>query len=189
MNDRRAWLEEWCPVCRAAPGTRCRQQLLKKRRDAAPSIHVARGRRNRSCPTCRAMPEEMCRTPSGREASGPHTARLRRARGELLHEDVWERLERRGATIAVVPFSGCAGAGGRVDTIILSRLDGDKLVDVVRSTARDELTYALEGPIWDRYGVFAGQPSICGAVTWALPHRSIVIAGRRGSEAFEEVVA
>jgi hypothetical protein len=109
--------------------------------------------------------------------------------GELLHEDVWERLERRGATIAVVPFSGCAGAGGRVDTIILSRLDGDKLVDVVRSTARDELTYALEGPIWDRYGVFAGQPSICGAVTWALPHRSIVIAGRRGSEAFEEVVA
>ncbi len=29
----------------------------------------------------RARPEEMCRTPSGREASRPHTARLGRARG------------------------------------------------------------------------------------------------------------
>jgi hypothetical protein len=32
-----------------------------------------------------------CRTPSGREASRPHTARLRHARGELLHKDVWEK--------------------------------------------------------------------------------------------------
>jgi hypothetical protein len=135
------------------------------------------------------MPDEMCRTPSGREASRPHTARLRRARGELLREDVWEKLERRGATVAVVTFSGRAGAGGRVDAIILNRLDGDKLVDVARSTARDELTYALEGPIWDRYGGFAGQPPIRGTVTWVLGLRSIVIAGRRGGEAFEEVVA
>jgi hypothetical protein len=189
VNDRRAWLDEWCPVCRAAPGTRCRHESLKTRRDPAPSIHVARGWRNRSCPTCRAMPEEMCRTPSGREASRPHAARLRRARGELLHDDVWEKLDRRGATIAVVPFSGRAGAGGRVDTIDLSRLEGEKLVDVERSTARDELTCALEGPIWDRYGVFAGQPPIRGTLTWVLGLRSIVIAGRRGGEAFEEVVA
>jgi hypothetical protein len=135
------------------------------------------------------MPEEICRTPSGREASRPHTARLRRARGELPHDDVWEKLDRRGATIAVVPFSGRAGAGGRVDTVILSRLDGDKLVDLNQSTARDELTYALEAPIWDRYGLFAGQPAIRGTVRWVLALRSIVIAGRRGGEAFQEVVA
>lgn len=35
----------------------------------------------------------------------------------------------------------------------------------------------------------AGQPPIRGTVTWMLAYRSIVIAGRRGGEAFEEVVA
>ena len=118
----------------------------------------------------------------------PHRAAATRA-GELLHKDVWEKLERRGATIAVVPFSGRAGVGGSVDKIILSRLEVDKLVDVERWAGRDELTYALEGPIWDRYGEFAGQPPIRGTVTWMLAYRSIVIAGRRGGEAFEEVAA
>jgi len=52
---------------------------------------------------------------------------------------VWDELERRGATIATVPFSGRAGSGGTVERIVLSRVQGDKLVDVERWTARDEL--------------------------------------------------
>src|ERR1035441_2740099 len=115
MSDRRAWLDEWCPDCRAAPGARCRHLSLRKKRDPAPWLHIGRGWRCRLCPTCRAMVGEVCRTPSGREASQPHTARLRRGPTEVVAcADVWAELERRGATVAVLSFSGRAGEGGRV---------------------------------------------------------------------------
>lgn len=133
---------------------------------------------------------DPCKTPSGREPSRPHTARLRPGRRELAaRQAVWEGLERRGATIAVVPFSGRAGDGGRTGTITLSRLDGDELVDVERWSGRDELALALEGPVWDRYGQFVGHPWIRGTVTWTVVDRGIVIAGQRGGEAFEEALA
>jgi hypothetical protein len=127
--------------------------------------------------------------PSGREASQQHAARLRRGRTELVAgEDVWAELERRGATVAVVPFWGRAGEGGRVGTIILSRVDGGELVDVERWSGRDELTYALEAPIWDRYGVFVGQPRIRATVTWIAAERCVLISGDRGGGRFEETV-
>ena len=78
-----------------------------------------------ACPTCKALPGDPCHTPSGREASRPHTARLRPGRRELAaRQAVWEELERRGATVAVVPFSGRAGHGGTTGTITLSRIRG-----------------------------------------------------------------
>ena len=46
--------------------------------------------------------------------------------------------------MASVPFSGRAGRGGRVDRILLDRVDGDELVGVERWTGRDELCYTLE---------------------------------------------
>jgi hypothetical protein len=148
-------------------------------------MHVARGWRERSCPTCRALLGDRCHTPSGREASQPHAARLRPGRGERAgREAVWEELERRGATVAVVPFSGRAGLGGTTGTITLSGFAGDELVDVARWTGRDELALALEGPVWDRYGQFAGHPWIRGTVTWSLADRCVLIAGER-DEAFE----
>jgi hypothetical protein len=129
----------------------------------------------------------MCRTPSGRTAARPHTSRLARGRHELGREEAWQELERRGAAVAVVPFSGRAGVRGSTGTITLSRLDDGELVDVERWTGgRDELCYALEQPIWDRFGGFAGQPRVHGTVTWILAERSVVIEGRRGDSAFEE---
>jgi hypothetical protein len=107
----------------------------------------------------------------------------------VAREAVWEELERRGAMIAVVPFSGRAGDGGSAGTITLSRLVGDELVDVERWSGRDELALSLEGPVWDRYGQFAGHPWIRGTVTWTVAERCILIAGRRGGEAFEEALA
>jgi hypothetical protein len=106
----------------------------------------------------------------------------------VAYSSVWEELERRGATIAIVPFSGRAGRGGEVGTIVLSRIDEREVVDVERWTGRDELAHALEAPIWDRYGSFAGQPSISGTVTWTLADRLVVIAGKRGDKVFEELV-
>jgi hypothetical protein len=192
MSDRRAWLDEWCPECRAAPGTRCRDRHRYSCRDRcgpAPGLHVARGWRTRRCPTCKALSEGACHTPSGREASQPHTARLRPARGELAaRQAVWEELERRGATIAVVPFSGRSGDGGTTGTISLSRPEGDEVIDIERWSGRDELGLALEGPVWDRYGQFAGHPRIRGAVTWTITDRCILITGQRGGAYFEETL-
>jgi hypothetical protein len=102
MSDRALWLEEWCPTCRAAPGARCRVHYLNKTRRPSP-LHVA-------CPfvpDVKALPDERCRTPSGRESSRIHQARLRPGRRELLSaESVWQELEALGATAATVPFSG-----------------------------------------------------------------------------------
>ncbi|MGA2014861.1 MAG: hypothetical protein ABSH51_30635 [Solirubrobacteraceae bacterium] len=68
------------------------------------------GWRARRCPTCRALPGGPSRTPSGREASNIHEARLRPGRGELVvGTAVWEELDRRGITLALVAFTGRAG--------------------------------------------------------------------------------
>ena len=189
MSDRARWLEEWCPTCRAAPRARCRLPW-SRRATAKPSVlHIARGWRARPCPKCKALPGEFCRTPSGREASRIHEARLRPGRYELLaRDDVWAELERCGATIATVPFSGRAGRSGSVERILLSRVQGDELVDVERWSGRDELCHALEAPIWDRFGSFAGQPLIVGTVIWTATDRRVVIEGRRGEKRFEELV-
>ena len=188
MSDRGEWLSRWCPECRAAPGTRCRRDRLSRSQPAV-RLHVARGWRERRCPTCTAWAGELCRTPSGREASQVHTARLRSGSSELLWgHAVWEELERRGAMVAVVPFSGRAGRGGSTARIALSRMDGEELVDVERWTSRDELACALEAPVWDRFGTFAGQPFIRGEVIWSVADRSVVIVGTRGDEWFEEIV-
>jgi hypothetical protein len=128
-------------------------------------------------------------TPSGLESSRVHEARLRPGRYELVaRDDVWAGLQQRGATIANVPFSGHAGGGGSVDRIVLSRLQGNELVDVERWSGRDELCYAPEAPIWDRFGSFAGQPHIAGVVMWTAADRRVVIESRRGGEHFEELV-
>jgi hypothetical protein len=116
---------------------------------------------------------------------------LRPGRHELLRpRDVWEALERRGATAAIVEFSGRAGQGGQTGRITLYRPEGDRLIDVERwSGGRDELTFALEAPVWERYGTFAGHPRIFGTVTWLASARSVVVEGERGGERFEETIA
>ncbi len=194
MSCRRAWLEEPCPQCGAAVGARCCAWRLSPRRRTERStplrsLHIARGWRGRGCPTCKAPPGVGCTSPSGRTASRIHAARLGRARHELLgRDDVWAELERRGASLAVVPFWGRAGRGGHTATIRLSQIDEGQLVGVERWTSRDELMYALEAAVWDRYGSFQGQPGIRGDVIWTLEDRRVVIASTRGDARFEEVV-
>jgi hypothetical protein len=106
----------------------------------------------------------------------------------LASDAIWQELEARGATIAMVPFSGRAGRSGHIDRIVLSRFDGDERVDVERRAGRDELCYVLEAATWDRYGSFASPPLISGTVIWTTADRRVVIEGRRGDERFEEFV-
>jgi hypothetical protein len=191
LSDRRMWLDEWCPYCWSPAGVRCRLHGHSSgKRSAGPSaiMHVARGWRGRPCPSCRALAGERCHTPSGREAARPHEVRLRPGRGKLVsRQAVWEELERRDATIAVVPFSGGGGDRGCTGTITLSVRRGDDLAGVELWRGR-ELAYALAGPVWDRYAGFAGHPSIRGKVTWTLADRRIRIAGQRGQARFEETL-
>jgi hypothetical protein len=102
---------------------------------------------------------------------------------------VFEELERRGATVALVPFSGRAGAGGRVEAIKLLRLEREDLVEVERWSCRDELCFAIEAPIWERYGTFVGHPRVVGEVIWSTADRCVLIRGRRGDSAFEDLAA
>ena len=192
MSDRAAWLEQWCPECRAAPGARCSRWRwggwVNGRAVPSTELHVARGWFERGCPTCKVAAGERCVTPTGREAAQVHVARLRPARGELVWRPaVWEELDRRGATVAIVPFSGRAGSSGRTDTIKLLRSAGEELVDVERWTSRDELCYALAAPVWDRFGTFVGHPQIRGEVVWTAENRCVAIRGRRGERPFEEL--
>jgi hypothetical protein len=192
MSDRLAWLARWCPECRAAPGSRCgrwrRGRGSRSRFEPLRHLHVARGWLERSCPTCKAEPGAGCVTPTGRPATRVHSARLRPARWQLVWRPaIWEELERRGTTLAVVPFSGSAGSGGRTDTITLLRSDGEELVVVERWTSRDELCHALEAPLWERLGSFTGQPMVRGEVIWNADDRSVLIRGRRGDAPFEEL--
>lgn len=150
MSSRAGWPEEWCPEC-SALGVCCRSGPFPRRRAVPVRLHVAPGWRVCRCPTCKEYPGEPCRTASGRGASRPHAARFRPRIAELpSRRAVCHELERRGATVAVVLFSGRAGQGGGTATITLSRLEGDDFVGVEGSTGRGELAHAFEAPVWDR---------------------------------------
>jgi hypothetical protein len=116
-------------------------------------------------------------------------ARLRPARWGLVSRSaVWDELERRGVSMATVPFRGRAGHGGEIDGIRLRRVsgEGNGSLEVRLWPDGDELAYALAAPAWDRFGTFAGHPLVRAEVIWTLEDRAIVIAGRRGDRRLEE---
>lgn len=188
QTDRRLWLAERCPSCNAAAGARCRERA-SARRTPPPrvALHTARGWRQRPCPACKAKPGEPCLTARGRPTSAPHTARLRAARGELLSlQDVWQALERAGAQIALVRFAGGGGRQGTLDSVSIEA-DGRELARFWQA-GESELADALAAPVWGRYGSFRGQPPIRATLAWNVAERSVMLAGTRGSERFEQTL-
>jgi endogenous inhibitor of DNA gyrase (YacG/DUF329 family) len=185
-GDRRLWLSEPCPSCGARSGLRCRTS----RHGGRPTrwLHGARGWRQRPCPTCKAQPGELCKTPTGRRAGRPHTPRLSRARRELLaDQQVWEKLEQWGASVALVRFSGGAGNPGSISAVTLENEDAEALTRW--SSGEGELPEALAAPIWGRYALFRGHPRITGLLIWDARERSIAITGKRGGQKFEEILS
>jgi hypothetical protein len=59
---------------------------------------------------------------------------------------------------------------------------------VLLVVTEDVLLDALDASVWDRFGSFAGQPPIAGAVVWVTAERRAVIEGRRVDQWFEELV-
>jgi hypothetical protein len=188
VSERSTWLEHWCPTCHAAPGARCRRsRWTSARGNAAAQLHVARGWLERSCPTCKAPAGAHCSTPTGRPASQVHTARLRPARWELVSgAAVWDKLERRGVSVATVPFRGRSGQGGEIDVIRLQGVRDGESREVRLWPGSEELANALAAPVWSRFGTFAGHPLVRAEVIWTVDHGSVVIVGRRGERRFEE---
>ncbi len=186
MSDRQLWLAEPCPSCHTRAGLRCQTS----RYGGKPSrvLHGARGWRHRSCPTCKAQPGELCRTPTGRQAGQPHTARLSYGRRELFaDEDVWQELERWSASVALVRFSGGGGGSGSIAAVTLE--DGDKRELARWGHGEGELPEVLAAPIWGRYALFRGHPRITGLVMWDAKERQVVVAGERGGQKFDEVLS
>jgi predicted nucleic acid-binding Zn ribbon protein len=186
MSDRRLWLAESCPTCGAHAGLRCQTGGYSGKPSRL--LHWARGWPHRSCPTCKAQPEELCRTPRGRRASQPHAARLQGGRRELLADDhVWEELERWEAAIVLVRFSG---GGGNQGSIAAVTLEDAKKRELARwSSGEGELPEALAAPVWGRYALFRGHPRISGLLMWDARERQIAVAGERGGQKFEELLA
>ena len=52
----------------------------------------------------------------------------------------------------------------------------------------EELYWALEAPVVNRFGSFAGQRPITRTATWMARDRRVVIEGRRSEARFEELV-
>lgn len=100
----------------------------------------------------------------------------------MTRDEAWTALTLRGVDYAVVQFSGGNDEGG-ADAITLTRQEGDTLVkvaelrgwsDVDRDSPEDEaLGDALEGPVRDSYGGFAGEFWVNGTVTWDVTKREI----------------
>ena len=190
VAERALWLEDVCPTCRAGAGARCRDPWGRAGRASSDELHFARGWRQRTCPTCHAQPGEGCVTPRGRPAARPHTARLARASGELIRSEAWEELERTGANLAVVTFTGSRRTGVRFGPIRLQRLTNGELAEIETSSesrSGDPLIEALKAPVADRFGGFLGQPPVRATLSWVLEERHVVIAGTRGSQPFEGI--
>jgi DNA invertase Pin-like site-specific DNA recombinase len=192
VADRTRWLRETCPTCRASPGARCRDPHARKTGLATTELHFARGWRARRCPTCHAQPGEECFTPRGRSAARPHSARLRASAGELTRGEAWEELQRRGANIATLPFTGERRTGARFGPTRLERLENDQLTEIEtwsEQRSSDALIEALTAPVVARFASFLGQPPIRATLTWTVPDRRITITGKRGDQPFEEVIS
>src|SRR5213082_1846545 len=170
VADRRLWLQEICPTCRASPGARCREHRgWGKTRRLTSELHFARGWRQRPCPTCRAEPGEECFTPRGRRATHPHSACLHRGAGELVRSEAWEELERRGANSAILPFSGKQRSGASFGPVRLEHLENGRLREIETWTEQrsgDPLIEALKAPVLARFAGFLGLPPVRATLSW-----------------------
>jgi endogenous inhibitor of DNA gyrase (YacG/DUF329 family) len=99
-------------------------------------------------------------------------------------EDVWQELERCGASVALVRFSGGGGTPGSIAAVTLEDVEERELARWGRGEG--ELSEALAAAVWGRYALFRGHPRITGLVMWDVQERQVIVAGERGGRKFDE---
>ncbi len=77
---------------------------------------------------------------------------------------------------------------GRSTGFVSRVVSAMRFVEADWAIASDELAYAPEASVWDRYGAFAGQAVIRGVVKWMTDDRIVLITGTRGDARFMETV-
>ena len=83
-----------------------------------------------------------------------------------------------------------SGGGGNQGSIAAVTLEDAKKRELARwSSGEGELPEALAAPIWGRYALFRGHPRISGLLMWDAPASQVVVAGERGGQQFEELLA
>jgi hypothetical protein len=96
-------------------------------------------------------------------------------------EQVFEQLIARGATRAIVEFSGGNDEGGP-DRVRLLGAQGELPELTIcasfkdptpEETADEALTEGLSQPIYDQYGTFAGDFEVTGELIWDLDNRTV----------------
>lgn len=114
------------------------------------------------------------------------------------NNEVFERLRERGAARAVVEFSGGNDEGG-ADGIVLYDAAGEAMGEVddgppgrrwnpeqgrfvevpitPEQRLEAELAEALEAPVYEEFGSFAGDFSVGGRVTWDTQKRTVTMSG------------
>ena len=110
---------------------------------------------------------------------------------ELNKKEVLALLKKKCIEKVTVKFSGGHDSGG-TDGIEFEVLGEtvqwtEKEVD----TIKEGLCDALEAPVWDRYGSFAGEYNVDGEVVWDVKEGKVYIKGSEEvtqTEEFEEEV-
>ena len=116
----------------------------------------------------------------------------------MENAEVFERLRKMGVVRAVVEFSGGNDEGGAEDIVLYdaagkrigevdgappgSRWDPEQkwFVEVpttAKRRAEADLAEALEAPVYEEFGTFAGDFSVGGRVTWDAQKRTVTMSG------------
>ncbi len=99
---------------------------------------------------------------------------------EMTREQVFAELAERGVHTARVEFAGGSDEGHAEDIELLDA-EGEAIEQSIRvcydrtdGVQNDmALSQALQQPIYDRWGGFDGDFSVCGSCIWQVPERKV----------------
>lgn len=94
----------------------------------------------------------------------------------MTRDEIFDKLAELGITSVEVPFSGGNDEGYAERPI--AKPDGNTGL----ATVDDEFIEALEAPIYDEYGSFAGDFSVYGTLVWRVATRTVRMMGEERSD-------
>lgn len=108
----------------------------------------------------------------------------------MTKDEVFAEIRKRDANLAVVSFSGGNDEGGADSITLYMRTVTDKQTSSIEvgtvEPDSDDFAVALEQPVRDKYGSFAGDFDVSGDLKWDATARTCVMTGEESQwESFE----